>query len=235
MVASFQEPGNSIPKLYIRINATPPPDTFPLILPKGYLLDCPQSVADGLKTHLKLYKLRSKVKIKDATATYDVLVSGVQDPWQAAAPAESGEGGDRSAAPDNAAAGEADAGADGRAARFADPRCAALGVRVIRPKGEAGMCARSSAAALGSYLEKRWTQGFCSGVFFSRSKEQGSGTMPCMRCATVYTQQTNIISCRVVFLSVDLGVLLDRVVDVLLRSLFWMRCWRLWRRLMRLV
>eukprot|EP00752_Nemacystus_decipiens_P009573 g8553.t1 len=98
----------------------------------GYLLDCPQSVAEGLKTHLKLYKLRSKVKIKDATAAYDVLVSGVQDPWQAAA--ESEDGGDLSAAPDKAAA-QADASAGGQAARFADPRCAALGFRIIRPKG----------------------------------------------------------------------------------------------------
>lgn len=101
---------------------------------KGYLLDCSLSVAEGLKTHLKLYKLRSKVKIKDATALYDVLVSGVQDPWQAA---ESGEGRDMSAAPAEAA-GETDAGAGGRVARFADPRSPALGVRVIRPKGEAG-------------------------------------------------------------------------------------------------
>eukprot|EP00903_Cladosiphon_okamuranus_P009194 g8781.t1 len=103
----------------------------------GYLLDCPQSVAEGLKTHLKLYKLRSKVKIKDATPAYDVLVSGVQDPWQAAA-AGSEEGGGWFAAPENAAAQaqvEAEAGAVGRVARFADPRCVALGVRVIRPKG----------------------------------------------------------------------------------------------------
>lgn len=96
---------------------------------------------EGLKTHLKLYKLRSKVKIKDATALYDVLVSAVQDPWQAA---ESGEGGDLPALPVEMAGQTA-----GDAARFADPRCAALGVRVIRPKGEAGMF-RSAAP---SFLE----------------------------------------------------------------------------------
>lgn len=88
------------------------------------MLDCPLSIVGGLKTHLKLYKLRSKVKIKDATALYDVVVSGVQDPWQEAA---SGASEDPSIPP--AAAEEA---------RFADPRCAALGVRMIRPKGEAG-------------------------------------------------------------------------------------------------
>ena len=101
------------------------------------MLDCPQSVAEGLKTHLKLYKLRSKVKIKDATAAYDVLVSGVQDPWQTAAEGE--EVGDPSAAPDKAAGSETDAGAGARVARFADPRSTALGVRVIRPKGEVGV------------------------------------------------------------------------------------------------
>lgn len=98
--------------------------------PKGYLLDCPLSVAEGLKTHLKLYKLRSKVRIKDVTALYDVLVSGVRDPWQQAA-----EGGGAAADPS-----APPAAAGGRAARFADPRCAALGVRVIRPKEEAGVC-----------------------------------------------------------------------------------------------
>ncbi|CAN0187708.1 unnamed protein product [Scytosiphon promiscuus] len=92
----------------------------------GYLLDCPSSVAQVLKTHLKLYKLRSKVKIKDASTLYDVLVSGVRDPWQAG---ESGDGGDAYPQPD------ADTG--GCAVRYADPRCAALGVRLIRPKGEA--------------------------------------------------------------------------------------------------
>lgn len=100
--------------------------SLPAVLPKGYLLDCPLSVVGGLKTHLKLYKLRSKVKIKDATTLYDVLVSGVQDPWQAS---ESGGGEDPSPLP--VAAG----------GRFADPRCATLGVRAIRPKGEAGKLA----------------------------------------------------------------------------------------------
>ncbi|CAM9238552.1 unnamed protein product [Ectocarpus fasciculatus] len=98
----------------------------------GYLVDCPLSVADSLKTHLKLYKLRSKVRIKDATALYDVLVSGVRDPWQV--PEREG-GGD---VPPAAAAGRSGGGAGGREARFPDPRCAALGVRLIRPKGEAG-------------------------------------------------------------------------------------------------
>lgn len=101
--------------------------------PQGYLVDCPLSVADSLKTHLKLYKLRSKVRIKDATALYDVLVSGVRDPWQA--PEREG-GGDVSPA---AAAGRSGDGAGGREACFPDPRCAALGVRLIRPKGEAGV------------------------------------------------------------------------------------------------
>lgn len=125
--------------IYIRIN-TPATNSLPAspIPQKGYLLDCPLSVSEGLKAHLKLYKLRSKVRIKDATPLYDVVVSGVQDPWQAAA--ESRDGGDLSAPPVKAT-GETDAGAaDGRLARFADPRCAALGVRVIRPKGEASMC-----------------------------------------------------------------------------------------------
>lgn len=103
------------------------PTLSPCDTKQGYLLDCPSSVAQGLKTHLKLYKLRSKVKIKDATALYDVLVSGVRDPWQAT---ESGGGGNSSPPPD------ADAG--GGEARFKDPRCTALGVRLIRPKGEAG-------------------------------------------------------------------------------------------------
>ncbi|CAB1112886.1 unnamed protein product [Ectocarpus sp. CCAP 1310/34] len=101
--------------------------------PKGYLVDCPLSVADSLKTHLKLYKLRSKVKIKDATALYDVLVSGVRDPWQA--PEREG-GGDMSPA----AAGHLGGAGGGREARFPDPRSAALGVRLIRPKGETGVC-----------------------------------------------------------------------------------------------
>ncbi|CAM9726824.1 unnamed protein product, partial [Ectocarpus sp. 12 AP-2014] len=79
-----------------------------------------------------LYKLRSKVRIKDATALYDVLVSGVLDPWQAH---EREGGGDVSPA----AAGCLDYGAGGsREARFPDPRSAALGVRLIRPKGETG-------------------------------------------------------------------------------------------------
>lgn len=96
-------------------------------------MDCPLSVADSLKTHLKLYKLRSKVRIKDATALYDVLVSGVRDPWQA--PEREG-GGDVSLA----AAARLDDGAGGsREARFPDPRSAALGMRLIRPKGETGV------------------------------------------------------------------------------------------------
>ncbi|CAN0128773.1 unnamed protein product, partial [Hapterophycus canaliculatus] len=97
----------------------------------GYLLDCPSSVAQGLKTHLKLYKLRSKVKIKDATALYDVLVSGVRDPWQAGDSEDGGHGSPQA---------EADPG--GPADRFTDPRCTALGVRLIRPKGETGAFAR---------------------------------------------------------------------------------------------
>ncbi|CAM9171040.1 unnamed protein product, partial [Ectocarpus sp. 13 AM-2016] len=98
----------------------------------GYLVDCPLSVADSLKTHLKLYKLRSKVRIKDATALYDVLVSGVLDPWQAP---ERERGGDVSPA----AAGRLDDGAGGsREVRFPDPRSPALGVRLIRSKGENG-------------------------------------------------------------------------------------------------
>ncbi|CBJ34215.1 conserved unknown protein [Ectocarpus siliculosus] len=99
----------------------------------GYLVDCPLSVADSLKTHLKLYKLRSKVRIKDATALYDVLVSGVRDPWQA--PEREG-GGDVSPA---AAGRLGDGAGGGREARFPDPRSAALGVRLIRPKDETGL------------------------------------------------------------------------------------------------
>lgn len=54
------------------------------------------------------------------------------DPWQA----PEGEGrGDVSPA----AAGRSDDGAVGREAHFPDPRGAALGVRLIRPKGETGV------------------------------------------------------------------------------------------------
>lgn len=130
-----------------------------------------------MKTHLKLYKLRSKVKIKDATSTYDVLVSGVQDPWQAAV--EDGGGGE---APEKAA-GETGAGAGGRAARFADPRCAALGVRVIRPKGEAGSRARFALRRRG-FLEWSWALGFFFVFFLSFLvldfffSKQGKAAMP---------------------------------------------------------
>ncbi|CAM9286295.1 unnamed protein product [Laminaria digitata] len=104
----------------------------------GYLLDCPLAVAEGLKRHLKLYKLRSKVKIKDATAGYEVLVSGVHDPWQGGSTRSGGEG---DPSPPQvavaAAAGLSDVEARS-SSRFLDPRCNALGVRLIRPKGEAG-------------------------------------------------------------------------------------------------
>lgn len=103
---------------------------------QGYLLDCPVAVAEGLKTHLKLYKLRSKVKIKDATAGYEVLVSGVHDPWQGST--RSGGEGDPSPPQVAPAAGLSDVDDVRSSARFLDPRCAALGVRLIRPKGEAG-------------------------------------------------------------------------------------------------
>lgn len=98
------------------------------------MLDCPLSVAEGLKSHLKLYKLRSKVKIKDATSLYDVLVSGVHDPWQASS--TDGPKRDDLSLPAETP-GQPD-GASTTLARFVDPRCAALGVRSIRPKGDAG-------------------------------------------------------------------------------------------------
>lgn len=108
---------------------------FTVLRFQGYLVDCPIAVAEGLKTHLKLYKLRSKVKIKDVTAGYEVMVSGVHDPWQGST--RSGEKGDPPPPQVAPAAGLSDM--DMRSsARFVDPRCAALGVRLIRPKGEAG-------------------------------------------------------------------------------------------------
>lgn len=85
---------------------------------------------EGLKRHLKLYKLRSKVKIKDATTLYDVLVSGVHDPWQAS----TDMGGGRGDVPPPSGAREPPGCTDSRFARFEDPRCKALGVRLIRPK-----------------------------------------------------------------------------------------------------
>lgn len=89
-------------------------------------MDCPLSIAEGLKSHLKLYKLRSKVKIKDATALYDVFVSGIHDPARG-----SEKGDEKDVSPRESATG-------GALARFSDPRSAALGVRLIRPKGGEG-------------------------------------------------------------------------------------------------
>ena len=61
-------------------------------------------------------------------------MSGVHDSCQGSTGI--GEGGDQSS-PQVAAAGNSDM--DVRSSvRFADPRCAALGVRLIRPKGESG-------------------------------------------------------------------------------------------------
>lgn len=79
-------------------------------------------MVEGLKHHLKVYKLRSKVKIKDTTSAYDVLVAGVHDPWKGSS--KTGEG--VVASPGNLLS------------RFADPRCDNLGVRLLRPKDDAG-------------------------------------------------------------------------------------------------
>lgn len=60
---------------------------------------------------------------------YDVLVSGVHDPWEGSTKSVDGT----ISSPD--AGWKVDL-ARGQAARFIDPRCAALGVRLLRPKDE---------------------------------------------------------------------------------------------------
>ena len=104
-------------------------------------MDCPLSVADDLKKQLKLYKLRSKVKIKDTTALYDVLVMGVHDPWQVSSTENSGKGSHSPVAASSAAAAPRQPyndGDDDRLALFEDPRSAKLGRRLIRPKAGNG-------------------------------------------------------------------------------------------------
>lgn len=99
-------------------------------------MDCPLAIAEDLKAQLKVYKLRSKVKIKDATALYDVLVSGVHDPWQGMIEKEEIKSTTVGATP-TATQPKSD-GAGEHLALFEDPRSASLGVRFIRPKGKTG-------------------------------------------------------------------------------------------------
>lgn len=89
-------------------------------------MDCPLAVAEDLKAQLNVYKLRSKVKINDATALYDVIVSRVHDPWQGVIEEEEME-----AAPQS----KSDR-SGGQLVLFEDPRSSSLGVRFIRPKGK---------------------------------------------------------------------------------------------------
>lgn len=95
-------------------------------------MDCPLAIAESLKAHLKVYKLRSKVKIKDVTAMYDVLVSGVQDPWHVS----TGNGDGNGSSPSEAKMDDGRRKGD-HTARFLDPRCSALGTRILRPKDAA--------------------------------------------------------------------------------------------------
>lgn len=74
------------------------------------LLDVDQAMAPYLLRHLKMYKLRSKVKISDASDEFSVAV---QPPWGARF-----EGHDVDSA-------------QGEVHRFVDPRAAALGQRVL--------------------------------------------------------------------------------------------------------
>lgn len=85
--------------------------------------------------HLKVYKLRSKARIKDVTPSYDVLVSGVHNPWLAGEQGgNTGDGGE--ASPGNPSAREfaSGLGAAEHVATFEDPRCPQLGVRALRPR-----------------------------------------------------------------------------------------------------
>lgn len=92
-------------------------------------MDCPLAIAEDLKTQLKVYKLRSKVKIHDATALYDVIVSGVHDPWQGMIEKEDMEATTTAPQPKSDGISE-------QLALFEDPRSTSLGVRFIRTKGE---------------------------------------------------------------------------------------------------
>lgn len=107
---------------------------------KGYVLDCPLAITAALTAHLKTYKLRSKVKIKDVTHLYDVLVSGIRDPWKTVAEeAQKGSGGNV-LSHSGVSAKQAAPGLMNTeySARFEDPRCAALGTRLLRLKGNGG-------------------------------------------------------------------------------------------------
>ncbi|CAN0099706.1 unnamed protein product, partial [Discosporangium mesarthrocarpum] len=91
------------------------------VLGDALLVKSPQHEAKGKPT----YKLRSKAKIKDVTSQFDVMVTGIRDPW--------GKGG-------RGAGREVGLGEEGMPiASYADPRCADLGVRLIRPRAESCM------------------------------------------------------------------------------------------------
>ncbi|CAM9570799.1 unnamed protein product, partial [Ascophyllum nodosum] len=128
---------------------SPPSISTAFLSSKGRVL------ADAIMTRISrhdgkkpLYKLRSKVKIKDTTALYDVLVMGVHDPWQVSSTENSGKGSHSPVAASSAAAAPRQPyndGDDDRLALFEDPRSAKLGRRLIRPK--AGNGERSAAWA----------------------------------------------------------------------------------------
>lgn len=95
---------------------------------QGYLLDCPADIKDALMEHIKIYKLRSKIKLRDITKRYEMYASGVEDPW--AEPLAEGDA--PSPGLDTRETSESSS-----SLRLPDPRCRELGLRLLlRREGE---------------------------------------------------------------------------------------------------
>jgi folate-binding protein YgfZ len=94
-------------------------DFFVIALGDSLLLDCDADRRDDLFRRLRIYRLRSKVEIADATAQYAVAVAFGEGAAQAVGLSS------------NASPGEAVPFAGGIAYR--DPRLPALGIRVVAP------------------------------------------------------------------------------------------------------